>query len=162
MGYYNTPQTIGFAHTHPQQYDNIVGGDMFSPADFLRFRDIVNMATHNGNANESDAYGIMMFGTGNERVNYMSKFTGSYANAYNEFTPNAEELKKGYGNYVERYGNAAKAFLTLVNEVILNGDTDFKDSGFHLMKFGLNNDSSLKSSSEISLDQNGKVKKENC
>lgn len=159
-----SPTTVGGSHSHP--IGN--GGNIFSPTDFVKFLHVLNSVQHNNDASLEDAYVVMMYGTGDDEVNYMLKFTGrryypEVAIRMKNPPLSKKDLNKAFIKYYRNYGkNVVKTFINLVNNKIFDGTSNFEDLGFHLMKFELENDGSLKNTSEISLNNSGEVQEKDC
>ncbi len=156
--------SIGWGHTHPIPNDPLKSAAMFSIQDFIMFKTLLNSVSRNPNVQVSDAYGLMVNGSGSSRVIYMLKFSGDFSQIYNNFNnkpPSGDALKKLYDVYYNEYKNMEAAFIHLVNDSIFKTGT-FSSNNFHLMRIEVNNDGSLKKSSEISLNDKGKKQEVDC
>lgn len=131
------PETVGFLHTHPTT-------PMFSPADFLSFRNMLNGAAQNGRSVE-DVYGIML----HDDVNYILKFDGNYEEVSQHLNnPNKSKLKIKYNTYFERYSkNPERAFIKFIEEVVFDDSIKFED-GFHLYEIKTDKQGNLIKSTE--------------
>lgn len=131
---------------------------MFSPADFLSFRNMLNAAEHSNDRSVEDVYGAML----HKDAMYMLKFDGNYrevALRFNKESLSDTELDKKYKKYVEeKYPfDIEKAFIKFVEGVIFDGSVSF-DDGFHLYEVKTDNKGSLTKSTEKYADK----KSSNC
>lgn len=147
---------IGFLHTHPTT-------PMFSPADFFKFKMMLNSAAHTSGQKVEDVYGIVMHGSNNY---YMLKFDGDYKQLVQHFNKNTlteKGYKDKYKDIHDRYqGNLEMTFIKFVEDIVLDSNTTFKNSGFHLYKIELNSNGNLKKATEKYLKTKNKLDSKKC
>ncbi len=123
-------ETIGYMHTHYDDYRDGMGNivpniKMFSPADVLKFLQLVGNAKAVEGANlfaPKDVFGMMVSSEGTYMLKYYGTEDPNNVKWLRENTKKADDFEKSYKKYFKENRNKEKAFLLfLKNEINFPG-----------------------------------------